>query len=117
MALLENPELRKLLAQLTVGMLEYMTSGNASYTEDDVDRCRNILVSYTEQLERAKNREESQALVKATVLKLNNLNESTGAELIETDQREAICGFITKAGAIKGFNSENEDVTERWRQW
>ena len=54
---------------------------------------------------------------KATVLKLNDLNERAGEDLIETDQREDICEYITKADALLGFNTEDEDVTEEWREW
>ena len=55
--------------------------------------------------------------MKATVLKLNKLNEKAGYELIETDQREDICKYIIRAGALLGFNGEDEDVTEEWRDW
>jgi hypothetical protein len=116
MPLLENPELRNLLARLTVGMLGFMEGGNASYSEEDVDACREILISHAEKLDRIKDRAEAEDLVRATVLKLNTLNEGTG-DLIETGQREEICEFIIKAGAIKGFNSQDEDVTEQWREW
>lgn len=117
MALTEHSELRKRLASLTSGMLSYLDGGTESYTEEEVDRCRDILLAHAEALEQAKDRAEAMELVKSTVTQLNWLNEGAGGELIETDQREEICGFIIKAGAIMGFNSENEDVTEAWREW
>src|SRR5881394_2143723 len=45
MPLLEHPDLRHSLARLTSGMLGFMDGGTASYSEDDIDRCRSILVS------------------------------------------------------------------------
>ena len=48
---------------------------------------------------------------------MNELNHRTGHDLIETDQREEICAFIIKAGAIMGFNAEGQDVTDQWREW
>ena len=117
MPLIEHPDLRRSLARVTSGMLSFMDSGTVSYSEDDIDRCRAILVSHAEALEQAKDRTAALELVKATVKQLNTLNENAGQDLIETDQREEICGFIIKAGAIMGFNSEGEDVTEEWREW
>jgi hypothetical protein len=117
MPLLEHPDLRHSLARVTSGMLSYMDGGTASYSEDDIDRCRAILVSHAEALEQAKDRTAALEVVRSTVTQLNTLNQDAGQDLIETDQREEICGFIIKAGAIMGFNSEGEDVTEEWREW
>ncbi len=94
-----------------------MDSGAASYSEDDIDKCRDILTSHDQALEHVKDRTSALELVKSTVIRLNKLNEAAGQELIEVDQREEICGFIIKAGAILGFNSEGEDVTKEWREW
>ena len=98
-------------------MLRYMDHGTASYSEEDIDSCRTILVSHAQALEQTKDRAAALELVKTTVTQLNTLNENAGQDLIETGQREEICGFIIKAGAIMGFNSEDEDVTEEWREW
>jgi len=117
MPLLEHPDLRHSLARLTGGTLSYMDGGTASYSEDDINTCRAILVSHAQALEQTKDRAAALELVKATVTRLNTLNQDAGQDLIETDQREEICGFIIKAGAIMGFNSEVEDVTEEWREW
>jgi hypothetical protein len=117
MTLLENQELRDSLARLTDGMIGYMQEANPNYSKNDIDKCSGILTSHIQALERIKSREEAIALVEATVLKLNKLNQDTHGDLIETDQREEICALIIKAGAIKGFNSINEDVTEEWREW
>ena len=99
MPLLEHPDLRHSLARLTSGMLGFMDGGTASYSEDDIDRCRAILVSHAEALEHAKDRTAALELVKSTVTQLNTLNQDAGQDLIETDQREEICGFINIDGA------------------
>lgn len=117
MPLLEHSDLQHSLARLTSGMRSYMDGGTASYSENDIDRCRAILISHAQTLEQAKDRAAALELVKATVTRLNRLNQDAGQDLIETDQREEICRFIIQAGAIMGFNSENEDVTEEWREW
>ncbi len=117
MPLLEHPDLRQSLHSLTSGMIDYMRGGTASYSENDIDRCRTVLVSHAEALEQVKDRAAALALVKSTVTQLNVLNRDAGEDLIETDQREEICQFLIKAGAIMGFNSEDEDVTEEWREW
>ena len=101
MPLLEHPDLRRSLACVTTtGMLEYMQGGTANYSESDVDACRAILVSHAKALEQAKDRAAATELVKSTVIQLNRLNQRTGQDLIETDQREGICAFIIKSGAI-----------------
>jgi hypothetical protein len=46
-----------------------------------------------------------------------SLNATCEYDLIETDQREDICAFIIRAGALAGFNEADEDVTEEWREW
>lgn len=117
MALLDNPELRRALARVVSGMLNYMDSGETSYSDEDVENCREILVAHATALEQLENRVAALDLVKSTVKRLNKLNEEAGQELIETDQREEICGFLIKAGALMGFNSEDEDVAEPWREW
>jgi hypothetical protein len=93
MALLENPELRHALAHLTSGMLSYMDTGEPSYSEEDIDKCRDILMSHAEALEHVKDRAGALDLVKSTVIRLNRLTQDAGQDLIETDQREDICGF------------------------
>lgn len=50
-------------------------------------------------------------------MKLNALNERCDGELIGTDQREYICEIIIRIGYLRGFNDENEDVTEALRDW
>jgi len=98
-------------------MLSYMDCGSQHYEEEDIDRCRDILLAHADQLDQAGSRDDALAVVKSTVISLNELNESAGQDLIETDQREEICEFIIRAGAIQGFNDDGEDVTVEWREW
>ena len=65
-------------------MLGFMDGGTASYSEDDIDRCRAILVSHAEALEHAKDRTAALELVKSTVTQLNTLNH--GWTQMHTDQ-------------------------------
>ena len=117
MNLTEHPEIKESLEELTRGMLEYMEDGPVNYTEEDVQSCREILVAFIDALKQAKSREAAKDVVKSTVLQLNTLNEVCEGELIETDQREEICGLIINATALLGFNESGADLTEEWREW
>jgi hypothetical protein len=113
----ETAELKEIKEALIKGMLDYRADGRASYTEADVEKCRRLLDQHLVAISVARDRNAANACVKATVLKLNELNEKAGYELIETDQREDICKYIIRAGALLGFNGASEDVTEEWRAW
>ena len=115
MNLNERPELKRQLASLTAGLLLYLDGEEAPYTEEEVDRCKDILLGYLSIIDEATDRESALEIVKSAVLQLNSLNESCGHRLIETSQRDDICGFITTALEIKGFGKANEEV--RWRNW
>ena len=117
MNLKTNAELKALRKSLIKGMLDYRADGSAGYTKADVEKCQCLLEEHLDVISVARDRDAAQACVKATVLKLNKLNAKAGYELIETDQREDICKYIITAGALLGFNGENEDVTEEWRDW
>jgi hypothetical protein len=112
-----NAELRTLRNALIKGMLDYRADGGASYTKAQVEKCRRLLEEHLDAVSSVRDRNAAKECVKATVLKLNQLNEKAGYELIETDQREDICKYIVRAGALLGFNGEDEDVTEEWRDW
>lgn len=112
-----NSELQAIEASLIDGMISYMKRAATSYGSDDINRCAQILDDHLAAVQIAKSREEALSIAKATVLKLNQLNEQSGSDLIETDQREQIAALIIKAGALLGFNGEHEDVTEQWRDW
>jgi hypothetical protein len=109
--------LLSLRTRLLQGMREYMAEGEPSYAESDVRECENILMGHLQAVESAADRAEALRHVHDTVLRLNELNSRCGGELIETDQREDICALIIRAGSLRGFNAEDEDVTEQWRDW
>ncbi len=112
-----DPELKGIKDALIKGMLDYRADGGASYTKAHVEKCRRLLEEHLDAISNAPSRDAAKECVKATVLKLNELNEKAGYELIETDQREDICKYIIRAGALSGFNGKDEDVTEEWRDW
>lgn len=113
----DDKKLAETLAALVEGMREYMGDGDAAYDANDIAECEAILTEHANVIARVGDREAALEKVRATVLKLNALNERCEGELIETDQREDICAFIIRVGYLRGFNDENEDVTEVWRDW
>lgn len=120
MSLLENDELKNIKKNLIEGMIEYMEDdedGDVEYTKAQVNECDTILQDYLKSLQSSASKESTLICVKETVLKLNDLNANAGHELIETDQRESICEYIIRATSILGFNEDDEDVTEEWREW
>ncbi len=116
MSIKNNTDLKSLKDSTIDGMLDYMDD-DVEYTKKDVEVCGRILDNHIDALSQAQDRSSAMQCVKDTILKLNELNEKAGEELIETDQREEICEYIIKAGVLLGFNDENEDVTEEWREW
>ena len=117
MSIRKNAELKTLKEWIIQGMMEFMDVADVNYEKVDVEECGRILDEHVDTISKAEDRDSAMECVKATVLKLNELNEKTGHELIETDQREDICAHIIRAGALLGFNEEEEDVTEEWREW
>lgn len=115
--------LQQVKAELLDGMREYMNDVTADgddpgYTESDIGKCAAILDSFLGKLS-ATNPDGSNAVmsaVKETVLAFNDLNESCGGGLIETDQREQLCELIIQGAATAGVGS-GEDITEEWRDW
>ncbi|MBZ0235202.1 MAG: hypothetical protein K8M05_22935 [Deltaproteobacteria bacterium] len=98
-------------------MRDYMESDEAAYDEADVEECARILSEHATATRSVTDRKDALELVRGTVLRLNKLDERCDGTLIETDQRETICTFIIRTGHLRGFNAENEDVTEPWREW
>ena len=55
-------------------------------------------------------------IVKETIFRLNDLNES--GEFIDTEEREDICLFINKTAAEAGLHiDQGEDITQEYRTW
>src|ERR1051325_8407671 len=95
-----NSELKALRNTLIKGMLDYRADGGAGYSKADVEKCRHLLEEHLDALSSTQDRDAAKECVKATVLKLNKLSEKAGYELIETDQREDICKYLIRAGAL-----------------
>ena len=106
-----------LKAKLVAGMRDYMEGSDTQYDEGDIKRCLEILDAHLVAVAKAADAREGLNCVRHTVTRLNALNKTCDGELIETDQRELICAIIIRAGALRGFNAEDEDVTEAWREW
>lgn len=114
---MENKSIEAQIMSLKKSMTDYMNATHPNYTEKDIEKCVQILTEYNVEMSNSKSKEDGMQVVKATVLKLNELNENSGEELIETGEREAIATIIITVGHNKGYNSEDEDITEEWREW
>jgi hypothetical protein len=102
---------------LKEGLTSCVENQSVDFGVEVVAECTEILDTYLRAIQLATSRPEAMTVVKGTVLRLNELNDRYDGDLIETDERELIAGFIIKAGELLGFNGENEDVTEEWREW
>ena len=110
-------DLRTMTASVLASMREYMADGDAGYGEADVVRCGEILEQCIAAAAQASAAVDYLAAVEAAVKELNTLNAECEHGLIETMERESICEVIIQAGAARGFNDEDEDITEQWREW
>jgi hypothetical protein len=113
----DDQRLAELLTRLVEGMREYMKDRDVGYTPSEIAECASILEDHATSVRDAPDQRVALEHVRATVMRLNSLNERCGGGLIETDQREDICAFVARVGYLRGFNQENEDVTEPWRDW
>ncbi len=114
---MDNQSLDDQMNDLKNTMIEYRNAAQPSYTEGDINACLDILNQYRIQMVKSNSKEEGMKAVKTAVLKLNELNEKCGLELIETEERERIAEIIITAGSQKGYNTIREDITEPWREW
>jgi hypothetical protein len=112
-----NENLSATKENLLRGLRDFMVNASATYDEDDVVDCGRIIDRYVETLAHVPDRATARDAARTAVLALNELNNRCEGELIETDQREQICAIIIEAGALRGFNGPDEDVTEDWREW
>jgi|SRR5690554_1387931 len=120
---MEAGQLEELKIKLLEGMREYMADviadgDESDYSESDIGKCGSILDSFLTKVHSADHGNTAIVIsaVKETVLALNDLNESCGHSLIETDQREQICELIIQSAAAAGVGG-GEDITEEWRDW
>ena len=87
------------------------------YTSEDVEECGKLLADFIDCLVTVKNdTDKILGCVKTLILALNDLNERLDFSLIETEQREDICGFILSAVNEAGLKTD-DDITEEWRDW
>jgi len=83
-----------------------------------ISKARKVLDNLIFELENIKHKDsiEINRVVKETVLRLNDLNES--GEFIDTLEREDICLFISKAATEAGLLiNPGEDITLEYRTW
>lgn len=97
-------------------MLEYIEMSKPSYTKDNVEELIKILNDYTAEIANANSKEEGLNIVKVTVEKLNKLNEKCDYQLIETIEREQIAAIIIVESSKRGYNKQEDDITEKWRE-
>ena len=60
------------------------------------------------------------AEMERTIVALNDLNEREGGSLLETDEREMVCGFLIDAAVACGLDAEkfeDGDPTYAWREF
>jgi len=107
----------KQIETLKKEMIDYMEFAEPSYTLKDVEFCESILTDFITNIDKSSTIEEGTEIIKSTIFQLNELNKKCDFDLIETNERERIAEIIIKAGYKKGYNSLNEDVTEKWREW
>ena len=99
-------------------MRDYLDA-ESDYSEKDIQICSSILYAYSDSLLAVNgNRQGILSVVEKTVKQLNKLNNNCDGSLIETDQREQIYSIIESLAREFGLIIEdNEDITEKWREW
>jgi len=117
MSIKSNQEINEILLRLHESMMDFIEPGQTSYTENDVSSCMSIMNTFIDKAIETTSKDEFMKIVENSVLALNELNESTECELIETGQREDIAEIMIMIGFIKQYNSMEDDVTEEWRDW
>lgn len=117
MNLKENAEIKKNYEILSVGMTDFIQTGETKYTKSDVEKCMSLIDNFLYEISKSESKDVGILSAKKVVLALNELNQKCEHELIETEQREQIADIIILAGHLKGYNGRNEDITEEWREW
>ncbi len=129
-----TPELLELKKEIIDGMVSFMKFGgaddendpeydpeyDAGYTQKHIDQCSKIIDEFFSALKNTPDLKKNESIlktVKATVVKLNKLNDKCDGSIIETDQREQLCELIITAAKHAGIESNEDDITEEWREW
>jgi len=99
-------------------MLDFIEGDDEpDYTSEDVTTCITLLLEFMSDIDaESQTLESAKSYVKDLVLSLNQLNAKCDECLIETDQREEICEFISKVVADAKVDFTG-DITEEWRDW
>lgn len=97
-------------------MMDYLDS-TTSYEKKDVTKCMKIVDFYLMEIDNVRTKQEAYEVIRKTVEMLNLLNNACFYELIETSQRDDLAGLINLAAKEKGYNKENKDLTEKYREW
>ncbi len=115
---------RTMLATNVTGkMIHYMEyfdeEEECPFTQEDVERCGQILSGYLDSLAALSSPTDQAILncVQEAVLALNQLNEDTDYSMIETEERENIWELIQTSAIECGLQNPAEDITEEWREW
>ena len=99
------------------GMRDYVADMEEPYYPlEKVEECGRIIDEFLAAMAGARGEPAILAVVKKTVLALNELNDECGGSLIETGQREDLCDLIERAANQAGLATD-EDITEQWREW
>lgn len=120
-----NQDFLVMRQRLHDSMRTYMNYGSdrpdyvPPYTQAEIDACLAIVDNYAMALQalvaaNAANESSILGEVKQAVLALNDLNDELG--LIETVEREYLCGLIFIGAAAAGM-AVTTDITEAWRDW
>jgi hypothetical protein len=117
----------KLRQEMIDGMVDYLKSSEddpdaagAEYTQADIDNCAKIIGEFLAALDAVSGSKRDAAImkiVKTTVLELNKLNDKCDGTLIETEQRDQIGVLIQQAALRAGLRTDEDDITEKWREW
>lgn len=113
----ENLEIKEIIDDLKIGMIDFIEEGVTEYSEKDVDLCIKLIDDFLGEISNSSSKDAGMKLVEKLVINLNELNDKCECELIETGQREQIAEIIILAGFLKGYNEKDEDITEEWREW
>lgn len=98
----------------------YDPNFDAGYTQANIDQCEKKLDVFLLDLVHVAGptrQEQILTAVKTVVLGLNQVNENCNRPLIETLEREHLCEFIIIAAQQTGLESDEDDITEEWREW
>jgi hypothetical protein len=99
---------------------DYDPDFDSGYAQEEINQCGKLLDLFLTSLEKVPETSKNEYVldvVKKVVLGLNKLNEDCDYSLIETGQREDLCELIITASKKAGLESNEEDVTEEWREW